>query len=393
MNPTQTLDRLTANAFDFEPSTRVRFGPGALDDLGELARWLGGRRALLVTDSGLMAAGHGGRARDILREAGVTPFLFQEVEENPTTEHVARCLAFAREAGGIDLIVALGGGSSMDCAKGVNFLLTNGGQMEDYWGKDLAAKPMLPSIGVPTTAGTGSEAQRFALISHAETHRKMACGDIKARFRAVILDPCLLTSAPRAVAAATGMDAIVHAVESYVSTARNPMAQMFAREAWRLLEANFETVLNDRLEVDGWGRMLLGAHFAGQAIENAMLGAAHACANPLTARYGVVHGEAVGLMAPHVIRFNAGAVGSLYRDFVHAAGLDESGMGDPADLLASRVDALRAAANLPGRLSEYGVAPDRIADLAREAEPQWTGKHNPRPLSLADFEALYSAAL
>ena len=150
-----------------------------------------------------------------------------------------------RIEGGFDLLIGLGGGSAMDCAKGINFILTNGGRMEDYWGVDKATKPMLPSIGIPTTAGTGSEAQSFALISQEDTHQKMACGDKKARFRTVILDPALTKSTPKGVTAATGIDAISHAVESYVSTRRNPISQMFAKEAWRLLEKSFEIVVGD----------------------------------------------------------------------------------------------------------------------------------------------------
>ena len=184
---------------------------------------------------------------------------------------------------GVDSIVGLGGGSSLDCAKGINFVLTNGGSMRDYWGFGKASRPMLPMIAIPTTAGTGSEAQSYALISDAVTHVKMACGDPKAAFRAAILDPLLTRSQPREVTATAGYDAISHAVESYVTTRRNTASSVgFAREAWRLLAANFERVLRDPGDLEARGAMLLGAHFAGIAIENSMLGATHACANPLT---------------------------------------------------------------------------------------------------------------
>src|SRR5262245_42157915 len=175
-------------AFDYHPLTRVVFGGGTLTRLGELTRELGGRRILVVTDPGLEAAGHPQRAVASLRDAGLEPFVFDGVEENPTTKHVEDGLLFAR-TNRIDVIVAVGGGSSMDCAKGINFLLTNGGRMPDYKGFGRATKPMLPAIGVPTTAGTGSEAQSFALIADEKTHMKMACGDRKAAFRVAILDP------------------------------------------------------------------------------------------------------------------------------------------------------------------------------------------------------------
>src|SRR5437588_9004820 len=164
------------------------FGPGTLARLGDLVRELGGTRVLLVTDPGLEAAGHPQRAVTALRGAGLDTFVFDRVEENPTTRHVEEGRDFA-EAERIDFLVAIGGGSSMDCAKGINFLFTNGGGMADYQGFGKASRPMLPSIAVPTTAGTGSEAQSYALIADDQTHMKMACGDRKAAFRAALLDP------------------------------------------------------------------------------------------------------------------------------------------------------------------------------------------------------------
>src|SRR5205823_8079625 len=150
---------------------------------------------------------------------------------NPTNRHVEGGVAFARPLG-VDLIVSVGGGSAMDCAKGINFLLTNGGRMADYQGFGKAKKPMLPSIGIPTTAGTGSEAQSYALIADEKTHMKMACGDRKAAFQVAILDPEVTVSQPRPVTALTGLDALSHALESYVTSKRNPVSQIFAREGW-----------------------------------------------------------------------------------------------------------------------------------------------------------------
>ena len=266
----------------------------------------------------------------------------------------------------------------MDCAKGINFILTNGGRMEDYWGVDKATDPMLPSIGIPTTAGTGSEAQSFALITQEDTHQKMACGDKKARFRTVILDPVLTTTTPKGVTAATGIDAISHAVESYASTRRNSISQMFAKEAWRLLEKSFEIVISDPENIEARSRMLLGAHLAGTAIENSMLGAAHACANPLTARYNITHGVAVGLMLPSVICFNSQMVNRLYQDL------------GPSPL-HERVSELKAAAGLPEQLRDFEIQPEDLPQLAEEAAAQWTGKFNPRQVNKAELLKLYEA--
>ncbi|MCP3962725.1 MAG: iron-containing alcohol dehydrogenase [bacterium] len=362
----------------------VVFGDGLIERLGELARELGSRKALLITDPGLEQAGHAERAIRSLERAGVSAAVFDGVEENPTTRHVAAGVEAARKAEP-DLLIGFGGGSSMDCAKGINFVYTNGGRMEDYQGEGKAARPMLLSIGVPTTTGTGSEGQRFALISQEESHRKMACGDKKARFHTVILDPRLVTSMPHEVAAVSGMDALSHALESYVTRRRNPISQLFAREAWRLLESSFERFLTEPADAAARARMLLGAHLGGAAIEASMLGAAHSCANPLTARYGITHGIAVGLMLPHVIRFNDGEVPELYGELALAAGLNGGGVGE-------RVRQLRRAARLPERLQDCGVDAERIPVLAEEAAGQWTAQFNPRTVATDDLRRLYEEA-
>ncbi len=257
-------------AFDFDPRTRVVFGSGTVKRLGELTAELGSR-VLLVTDPGLRKAGHEAVALHSLKSAGLAITIFDEVQPNPTTDDVERGLIEAKKQQ-TNVIVGLGGGSSMDCAKGINFLLTNGGRMEDYWGVGKADQPMLPLIAVPTTAGTGSEAQSFALIANSQTHAKMACGDKKAACRVAILDPDLTSSMPSSVRAATGIDALSHALETYVTKPRNPVSQLFSRRAWQLLVAGFPRVLENPGDLAARSAMLLGAHFAGAAIENSMFG-------------------------------------------------------------------------------------------------------------------------
>ncbi len=374
--------------FDFQSLTRVVFGAGALERLGELTRDLGGSKVLLVTDPGLEAAGHPQRAVAALEAAGLGVVVFDGVEENPTTKHVEAGLAVAKQHG-IDFLVAVGGGSAMDCAKGVNFLLTNGGAIKDYWGFGKAKRPMLPSIGVPTTAGTGSEAQSFALIADPESHVKMACGDKKAAFRAAILDPLVTLTQPPMVTADTGIDAISHAVESFVTTKRTPLSQLFAREAWRLLSAHFETVLREPNNVEARAAVQLGAHFAGLAIENSMLVATHALANPLTAHYGLAHGLAIGLMLPHVIRFNAAAVAPLYDELAWHADLLDGELTRGPEALAVRIESLAREAGLARRLADCGVNRDILPVLAEEAAQQWTGKFNPRPVGHGELLRLY----
>ena len=379
--------------FDYQPRTRIVFGPGKVNDLGALAGELGARRALLVSDPGVVAAGHAPRGLDSLRRAGIETQLFDAVGENPTTDHVEAGLAIARRIEP-ELIVGLGGGSSMDCAKGINFLYTNGGKMRDYWGVGKATREMLPMIAVPTTAGTGSETQSFALISDAKTHVKMACGDKKASFRVALLDPVLTVSQPPSVTALTGIDALAHALETYVTKVRNPVSLAFSREAWLLLGENFARVLEEPDNIEARSGMQLGACFAGLAIENSMLGATHALANPLTTRYGIVHGQAIGLMLPHVIRFNGAEYGNWYRDLLEGTG-GANGFPDPANGyqgLADFVAGLTAQAGLAGRLSDCGVEQGKLHELAAEAAKQWTGSFNPRRVTEAELLELYEAA-
>ena len=377
--------------FDFQLRTRVVFGEGALARLGDLARELSFSRTLIVADRGLVAAGHVDRAAAILARAAIATVRFHDFDANPDTRMVEAGRAFAA-AHGIDSIVAVGGGSSLDCAKGINFVLTNGGTMRDYRGFGKAARPLLPSIGVPATAGTGSEAQSYALISDADTHEKMACGDPKAAFRATILDATLTVSQPRAVTAAAGYDAISHAVEAWVTARRTDMSALFAREAWRLLEGNFERVLTDPADLPARSAMLLGAHQAGIAIEQSMLGATHACVNPLTARYGTTHGVAIAVMLPHVVRWNAAHVGNRYGELISMFDRMVDDATEAAERLAARLDALARAGDLPRTLRELGVAREELPQLATDAAAQWTGTFNPRPFEASGALELYENA-
>ncbi|MGB7925886.1 MAG: iron-containing alcohol dehydrogenase [Pyrinomonadaceae bacterium] len=370
--------------FDFQSHTRVVFGVGALERLGALARELSFRRSLLVADRGLEAAGYVERAASLLAKQGIEAIPFHDFDLNPDTLMIERGRAFASPLK-VDSIIGLGGGSSLDCAKGINFLLTNGGRMQDYWGFGKAKNPMLPMIGIPTTAGTGSEAQCYALISDAQTHVKMACGDPQAAFRVALLDPELTVSQPRDITATAGFDAIAHAVETYVTTKRNPLSDLFSREAWRLLDANYERVLADPHDLEARAGMQLGAYYAGVAIENSMLGATHACANPLTAHYGTSHGVAISLLLPRVVRWNADAAGSRYDELLTLSLRRDTHESE----LAGRLEQLAAAGGLPTRLREIEVPRSDLPMLAEEAAAQWTGRFNPRKFDAAGAMEVY----
>jgi alcohol dehydrogenase len=367
-------------SLEFKSRTRVVFGLGSLDRLGELARGLGARRTLVVTDPGIVAAGHLERARRGLASSGIDAAVFDRVRENPTAKDVEDCAAFARGSG-IDAIVGLGGGSSMDTAKGANFLLTNGGRMQDYWGYGRASRALLPMIAIPTTSGTGSECQSYALIADENSHQKMACGDPKAAPAVAVLDPSLTVSMPRRVTACTGIDAIAHAVETSVTRKRSDLSRPYSREAFRLMVDALPRALRQPGDLEARAGMQLGAAYAGLAIELSMLGAAHSAANPLTARFDVVHGQAVGMMLPSVVRFN------MEDPSARETYLEMS------DDLPGRLEALLAAAEMPLSIAGCGVTDDAIPRLAAEAAAQWTAQFNPRAVTAADFESLYRAAM
>ena len=365
-------------------------GAGTLGRVGALARELGCRRAIVASDPGVVRAGHTATGLRSLEAAGIATAIFDQFCENPTTDQVEAGTALARVFEP-DIIVGLGGGSSMDCAKGINFLLSCGGRMQDYRGRGTATGPLLPSIGVPTTAGTGSETQSFALITDPSTGMKLACGDPRAAFRVAILDVVLTLTQPARVTAITGIDAVAHAVESHLSRAATPVSRIFSQEAWRLLAHNLPRVFADGGDVSARQAVQLGAAWAGLAIENSMLGAAHALANPLTAVHHVVHGQAVGLMLPHVVRFNAAVCPDLCADLLRAIGI-ESRSATAGEQLAQWLAMLLRAAGLAESLTALDIATPDIGTLAQSAANQWTAGFNPRPVAAADLARLYEAA-
>jgi alcohol dehydrogenase len=284
----------------------------------------------------------------------------------------------------------------MDTAKGCNFVLTNGGQMKDYWGVGKAAKPMLPFIAIPTTAGTGSEMQCAALIADEVTHQKMACLDPKCAAAIAILDPELTLSQPPRVTACTGIDAIAHAVETAVTTKRNEISQTLSSDAFKHCVIAFPEVMTTPGNLDARTRMQLGAALAGSAIEHSMLGAAHAAANPLTAHFGIAHGHAVGLMLPHVVRFNAEDSNAriIYAQLALSGRIATTAEAPAMAVaeLAKRLQELPGLAGLSPTLSLCRVTRESIPTLAEEAAKQWTATFNPRPIAKDDFVRLYETA-
>ena len=378
------------------PPQQVFFGDGSRKQLGDLASKYG-KKILLVSDPGVSSAGHSHSAKEILQKSGLEVFLSDQSIENPTESSVQDCVQVAKKEN-IDVIVGLGGGSSMDTAKGCNFILSNGGRMSDYWGVGKAKKGFLPFIAVPTTAGTGSECQSFALISHDESHKKMACGDKKALPLVTILDPELTISQPHSVSASTGVDALAHALESAVTVKRNKKSARHSQLAFNLIQENLPLVLKDPCNLEYRGNVLLGASHAGAAIEQSMLGAAHSMANPLTVSKGVVHGIAVSMALPEIIKFNASRRAETnfqYAELARNSGIAEQGSADThaTQLLLERVCLILGQSGIPDSIATFGFTQEDIPSLASDAFEQWTAQFNPVPISQKDFEDLYFSIL
>jgi alcohol dehydrogenase len=374
-------------SFDIHNQTRFIFGEGSISQLGELAASYRPHCVLVVSDRGIMEAGHDAAALQSLHDAGIKVASFHDFAENPTSEMVEAGVRKAAEVKP-DLLVGLGGGSSMDCCKGINFVYSCGGRIHDYHGVGKATSDMLPMIAIPTTGGTGSEAQSFALISDAETHVKMACGDKRAACRIAILDPELTLTQPEAVTALTGIDAISHAIETYVSTRRNLISTTYSRRAFGLLARGFSRVLTQPTDLEARCLMQMGACLAGMAIETSMLGAAHATANPLTARHDITHGQAVGMMLPAVIRMNGTVHADWYAELMREVDPTVSEQEAP-DRLAEMVVGWLREADLKISLDELSIPPEGIDTYVQDALKQWTGTFNPVPLDAQRARDLY----
>ena len=370
---------------------KVDFGAGCSKKAGELAKNLGSY-ALVVTDSGIMSAGHPQKVLGSLRQAGVKTFLYDASLENPTDSSVQACASEVISLG-VDMVIGVGGGSSLDTAKGANFILTNGGSMKDYWGIGKAKKSLLPMIAIPTTAGTGSECQSYALISDDQTKRKMACGDPSALPQITLLDPELTLSQPFSVCAATAMDALSHTLESAVCTKSNHSSYDHALRGFKLLVQNMERVWQCPDDMEARGAVLLGAAHAGAAIERSMLGAAHALANPLTSKKGVIHGQAVSLTLPAVLAYNRedSATCQIYAEMTKASSIADSLSSDEhaIDQLLATVIQLRKMAGLPNDLKSVNCGDDELEELAQDASEQWTATFNPRKVDCSELLKIY----
>ena len=372
--------------FTFQTTPNIRVAPGSSADIGSLFAGRGARHVLLVTDAGVRRFGLSAAAEQSLAAAGVAVSVFDAVVADPPAEVVLAAVEAGRAAGA-DAVLGLGGGSPMDTAKLVAYLLGSGDRLEDIYGVDQARGRRLPLVLVPTTAGTGSEVTPIAIVTTGEAEKK---GVVSASLYAdwAVLDAELTLGLPPAVTAATGVDAMVHAIEAYTSRhKKNPLSDALAREALRLLGANLVTACTRGDDVQARSDMLLGALLAGQAFANAPVAAVHALAYPLGGHFHIPHGLSNALMLPHVLAFNLEAAGPLYGELAPLLG------GTGADGFRSRLDALVAATGLPRRLRDVAVPESALDLLADDAMKQTRLLvNNPREVSRADARALYAQA-
>ncbi len=377
--------------FSFATTKSIVFADGALEQLGTHALALGGSHVFLVTDTGLGALGFPQRAHDILAKAGLGCTIFDKVVADPPEHLVADAVAMAKTEG-CDLVVGFGGGSSMDVAKLIALMLKSPQELADIYGVGLAKGERLPLIQVPTTAGTGSEVTPIAILT-LPSDQKMGVVSPQLLPDLALLDPELTLGLPPKMTAATGIDAMVHAIEAYTSRIKkNPLSDALAREALRLMGANIREAVHNGTNREARGAMLLGSMLAGQAFANAPVGAVHALAYPLGGHYHITHGLSNTLMLTPVMAFNAPVAAPLYAEIapIIDPAIQPSGAQAMTQDLITSLASLTKDLGLETSLAQVGVEESKLEILARDAfKQQRLLQNNPREVSEADALALY----
>ncbi|MBR9971848.1 L-threonine dehydrogenase [Magnetospirillum sulfuroxidans] len=382
---------MTQTAF-YIPSVNL-MGAGCLDDAIARIKTYGFSRALIVTDVPLVKLGMAGKVADLLAAQGIAAAVFDGVHPNPTTSNVEAGLALLR-ANGCDCVISLGGGSPHDCAKGIALCAANGGAIGDYEGVDKSAKPQMPLIAINTTAGTASEMTRFCIITDESRHVKMAIVDKHVTPILSVNDPELMLAKPPALTAATGMDALTHAIEAYVSIAATPITDACALKAVGLVSAHLRQAVANGGDLAAREAMAYAQFLAGMAFNNASLGYVHAMAHQLGGFYDLPHGVCNAVLLPHVEEFNAQTSGGRLRDVAAAMGVDVRGMDDTTGAKAA-IAAIRALAGdigIPAGLAQLGMKDADVSILAANAMKDACGLTNPRRASQEEIEAIFRAA-
>lgn len=382
--------------FTFNTTPQIVFAPGSAARLGTIAAARLGASVLLITDPGLRRLGLCDPAIANLQATGSAVTVFDAVEADPSLATLMAATAAGRAAA-VTGIVGFGGGSSMDVAKLVALLLGSDEDLDSAWGVGNARGPRLPLVLVPTTAGTGSEVTPVSIITLPGDEKRGVSSPVILPDIAV-LDATLTTGLPPAITAATGVDAMVHAIEAYASASanNNPVSRTLAREALRLLGRHIETATHDGSNVEARGGMLLGAMLAGQAFANSPVAAVHALAYPIGGIFHIPHGLSNALVLPHVLRFNAPAAAATYAEIAADAFPDLAGIEDAAaccDAFIGALEGLAARLQMPLRLRDVGIPADALPRMAADAmKQQRLLVNNPRTVTEADALAIYTAA-
>lgn len=380
--------------FQFFAPTKVIGGVGVATEVGTEAEGFGARRALVVTDAGVAGAGLVGPVVRSLNEVGIEATVFDDVKPDPTVAIVTRGSETARREG-CRLVVAVGGGSSIDAAKGIAIMSTNGGSICDYEGANKFAEPPLPVIAIPTTAGTGSEVTFGAVLTDEERSYKFIVYGTSAVPRVALLDPTMAATAPRAVKISTGMDALTHAIESYTSLGSTPQTEALAIYAVRMVSENLREAVADDQNLEAIGNMLVASNVAGIAFATSRLGIVHAMALPLGAFFHVPHGVACTILLPSGLAFNTEASLSKYGDVARAMGEKTEGLSrrEAAQLAVEAVQRLAGDIGAPSRLGDLGVKEEMISQMAKDAMKSSHIPVNPRKITVDAVESLYRKAM
>jgi len=377
----------------FIPSVNI-MGAGCLQEAVLAIRGYGFRKALIVTDAVLNKLGVAGKIQALLKTQEIESVVFDGAKANPTVGNVKDGLAKLTE-NKCDFVISLGGGSSHDCAKGIALCATNGGEIADYEGVDRSAKPQLPLVSINTTAGTAAEMTRFCIITDEVRHIKMAIVDRNVTPILSVNDPELMLAKPKGLTAATGMDALTHAVEAYVSIAANPITDACALKAIELIARNLRTAVAHGDDLPAREQMAYAQFLAGMAFNNASLGFVHAMAHQLGGFYDLPHGVCNAVLLPHVQAFNAQTSAARLTDVARAMDVDVTAMDAAAGALAclAAIRQLAADVGIPSSLSELGVKEADIAMLATNALKDACGLTNPRKANQAEIEGIFRNAM
>ena len=378
--------------FQFSVPQDVIVGSGSAEKLGEAAKKLGGTHALIISGPHLTKMGHVKHCADLLAAAGIASDAFTETEGNPSTETVAKAAEMYKSCGA-DFLVAFGGGSPMDVAKAVAVVAKFGGKITDYEGAGTVPGEPVPLIALPTTAGTGSEVTAAAVITDHSRNYKLTVFDAKLIPKAAILDPDFLTTAPAGIAAACGIDAMVHAIEAYISRAASPFSDAMAEKALELIGKNLRRYVANRTDLEAASGMLTGSLFAGIAFSWARLGDVHAMSHPVSAYFDVPHGVANAILLPTVMEFNALADDGKYENIYDYIALNPSSeYFEPQDLV-ELLKELNESLGIPACLADVGVKADHFDAMADDAMKSGNIAVNPRTTTKKDILALYQKAL